>query len=377
VSERDPILLAYVACWAELDAGQIRGDLLTHVNYAFACIHEGRVVNFMVANYARLAEADSALAALGYAAACAKEDAGLGLARRLKATYPQLKVLISIGGWAAEGFSDAALTTESRERFADSALAFMHQHGFDGLDLDWEYPCSAIGGILARTEDRENFTALLRLLREKLDAASAAAGRDGHARYLLSIATGVIPDHLEGVDLQQVAPVLDFIGLMSYDLYNGWSTRSGHHANLFGSKSDPGGDSADKSVRLFRDAGVPASKLLLGAAFYGRGMTGVAGENDGLMQPSEKGSNFTRTYDEIRSALATASGWTRYWDEAAQAPYLYDAERRSFLSFEDADSLQSKGRYVRAKGLGGAMFWEYSNDRQAELLGVLHAALRR
>ena len=373
MSEITPIVLGYVACWAELEAAQIRGNRLTHVNYAFACIQDGLVVNFMAANYARLAETDSALAARGYDAACAKEDAGLGLARSLKAAYPHLKVLLSIGGWAAEGFSDAALSAQSRERFADSALEFMRHYGFDGLDLDWEYPGSSIGGIRARPEDRQNFTALLRLLREKLEEASEAEGRPREARYLLSIATGVVPAHLEGVDLAQIAPELDFIGLMTYDLYNGWSTRSGHHANLFCSHSDPEGDSADNAVRLFIDSGVPASKLLLGAAFYGRGMNGVAAQNDGLMQASEPGSNFTRTYEEILGLLGAPSAWTRHWDEAAQAPYLYDG--RSFLSYEDPASLRRKGRYVLEQGLAGAMFWEYSNDRSGELLGALHEAL--
>ena len=362
-----------MACWAELEASQISGERLTHVNYAFASIQDGQVVSFMTANFARLAETDPALAALGFDAACEKEEAGLGLARRLKSAYPHLKVLISIGGWAAEGFSDAALDAQSRERFAESALAFMQRFGFDGLDLDWEYPGNAIGGIRARPEDRQNFSALLRLLRQKVDAASADDGRTGEARYLLSIATGVIPSHIEGLDLARITPDLDFIGLMTYDLYNGWSTRSGHHANLFRSKSDPEGDSADDAVRLFLAAGVPAQKLLLGAAFYGRGMNGVAPENDGLMQPSEPGSNFTRTYDEIRNALAAPSPWVRHWDEAAQAAYLYDG--RSFLSYEDPESLRAKGRYVREHGLGGAMFWEYSNDRARELLGVLYGAL--
>ena len=349
------------------------GDQLTHVNYAFASIHEGQVVSFMAANFARLAESDSALAALGYAAACAKEEFGLGLARRLKAAYPHLKVLISIGGWAAEGFSDAALSAESRERFAESAIAFMLRFDFDGLDLDWEYPGNAIGGIVARPEDRHNFSALLHLLRQKVDAASVAGARTDDARYLLSIATGVVPSHVEGVDLAAITPDLDFIGLMTYDLYNGWSTRSGHHANLFRSKSDPQGDSADDAVRLFLAAGVPAEKLLLGAAFYGRGMNGVAPENNGLMQSSEPGSNFTRTFDEVRTTLATPSAWIRHWDEAAQAPYLFDGG--SFLSYEDPESLRCKGRYVLEHGLGGAMFWEYSNDRAGELLRVLYAAL--
>jgi chitinase len=368
------IVLAYVACWAELDASQIAAEQLTHLNYAFACINDGQVVNFMAANFDRLSAGDPALAALGYQAACAKEDAGLGLVRRLKAAHPHLKALISVGGWAAEGFSDAALTAESRERFANSAIEFMLRHGFDGVDLDWEYPCSTMAGIKARPEDRDNFTALLGLLRVKLDAQSLTDGRDGDTRYLLSIATGAAPAHLEGVDIPAVAPLLDFIGLMTYDLYNGWSTRAGHHANLFRSPLDPSGDSADAAVRWFVEAGAPASKLLLGAAFYGRGMSGVSGENNGLMQPSTPGSNITRTYDEIRQSLAQSSAWVRHWDEAAQAPFLYDGN--TFISYEDEESLRSKARYVLHHGLGGAMFWEYSNNRSGELLRALAAGLK-
>ncbi|HEY1534769.1 MAG TPA: glycosyl hydrolase family 18 protein, partial [Polyangiaceae bacterium] len=221
-------------------------------------------------------------------------------------------------------------------------------------------------------EDRDNFSALLLLLRQRLDAASDAEGRTGDARYLLSIATGASAEHVAGVDIARVAPLLDFIGLMTYDLYNGWSTRTGHHANLFESLSDPPGDSGDRTVRLFLNAGAPAHKLLLGAAFYGRGMNVASGASSELNQPSEPGSNFTRTYDEILSFGAT-SPWTRHWDEAAQAPYL--RQEQSFLSYEDSTALRRKARYALERGLGGVMFWEYSNNRGGELLSALHDAL--
>lgn len=368
-------MLAYVACWAELRVAEIAGQELTHVNYAFACIKDGSVVNFMAANFDRLSANDPALAAQGYQAACAKEDGNLAIVRELKTAYPHLKLLVSIGGWAAEGFSDAALTPESREQFADSAIQFMLQHGFDGIDLDWEYPSNDIGGIKARPEDRQNFTLLLELLRKKLDARSLSDGHDSaDSRYLLTIATGANPAHLAGVDIAAIAPLLDYIGLMTYDLYNGWSTRAGHHANLFASDADPSGDSADKTVRYFMAAGAPASKLLVGAAFYGRGMTGVSAEHAGLMQPSTPGSNFTRTFDEITKLLGSEPSWKRHWDERAKAPFIYDGN--AFISYEDEESLRNKARYVREQGLGGAMFWEYSNNRGGELLRALSEALR-
>ena len=137
---------------------------------------------------------------------------------------------------------------------------------------------------------------------------------------------------------------------------------------------DPQGDSADKAVRWFVEAGAPASKLLIGAAFYGRGMSGVGAEDHGLMQPSTPGSNLTRTYDQLLSAQAQPGGWTRHWDEQAQAPFLYDGT--SFISYEDEQSLRSKAEYVIEHGLGGAMFWEYSNNRSGELLRALAAALK-
>ena len=370
------VVLAYVACWAEVDWLRIRAEQLTHVSYAFACIQNGQAVNFMAANFDRLSAGDPALAALGYRAACAKEDARLGLVRGLKAAHPHLKALISIGGWAAEGFSDAALTAESRERFADSAVAFMRRFDFDGLDLDWEYPGSAAAGITARPEDRDNFTALLRLLRLKLSAQAFADERAKDAGYLLTIATGASPGHVLGVDIAAVTPELDFIGLMSYDLYNGYSTRAGHHANLYCSSLDPSGDSGDKAVRLFVAAGAPAAKLLLGAAFYGRGMSGVAAsDRHGLMQPGTPGTNLTRSYDEILNALNPPTHWSRHWDDEAQAPYLYGGT--SFISYEDEESLRCKASYVHEHGLAGAMFWEYSNNRSGELLTALAAALQR
>ena len=142
-------------------------EKVTHVNFAFAQITPS----------GRAALADGGV------------EANLSRLVGLKTANPRLKVIISIGGWMAEGFSDAALTDASRSVFADSAVQLLRQFSADGIDIDWEYPGQGDAGIKYRAEDRENFTRLLKMLRDRLDVASAAQGRSGRDRYTLSIAS--------------------------------------------------------------------------------------------------------------------------------------------------------------------------------------------
>jgi len=352
---RQPLLIAYLGSWESWTPESIDAAKLTHVCYAFAHVQEGRVVPFSDDGEAK-AEGDEKME---------RPDPRERLldVRRLKALHPELKVLISIGGWAAEGFSDAAQNAETRAAFADSALAFTEEYGFDGVDLDWEYPSNAMAGIKARPEDKKNFTLLLEAVKKALGG-----------RYPLTIAAGAQPFYLEGVDVGPACELCDFVNLMTYDLYNGWSKISGHHANLFRSRHDPGGDSAERAVELFTAQGVPADKLVIGAAFYGRGMTGAGATNQGLMQATTPGSNFTKSYAEIKSEYLTNPRFVRHWDDSAKAPWLHDGD--TFLSYEDPESLMHKARWVRERGLRGVMFWEYTQDHQGELLGALYDALR-
>lgn len=161
------IYIAYLYNRGDWKASDISGEKLTHINYCFADIREGIV--------------------------CGGGPDKLNEVKELKSRFPHLKVLISIGGWAAEGFSDAALTQESRYLFAQSAVAYMKSHGFDGIDLDWEYPCSSEGGIKSRPEDRENFNLMLMELRRQLDIQ----GENDSANYLLTAATREYPESLK------------------------------------------------------------------------------------------------------------------------------------------------------------------------------------
>jgi chitinase len=350
------IFLAYLAIWPEFEIATIPAEKLTHICYAFAQIEHGRVgLHAAAQDPQQLAQAELKFAQLA----------------QLKQRNAELKILISIGGWGADGFSDAALTADSRRQFAESAVAFMLARQLDGIDLDWEYPSNAMAGIVAREVDRQNFSLLLAAVRQRLDAQSDQEGRVGAARYQLSIAAGAGQYYLDGVEINEVARCCDFINLMTYDFYNGWATRAGHHANLFTSPLDPDGDSAERSVQLFLNAGVPAKQLVLGCPLYGRSLRGVGAS--GLGEPGLAGSNAAPGFRLIATQMIGEPNMQRHWDDVAQAPWLFDGEH--FISYEDAESIALKGRYACSENLGGVMFWELTEDHQFTLVDALHAAI--
>ena len=137
-------VVAYVTGWEK--PPDIPAAKLTHINYAFARID---------------AEGQAILPHPGAAG-------NLALLRSLKVKNPELKILISVGGWEAEGFSDAAVSKASREKFARSVVMLLREHSLDGVDLDWEYPGQSVSGIKSRPQDKQNFTALLREVRAQL-----------------------------------------------------------------------------------------------------------------------------------------------------------------------------------------------------------------
>ncbi|HVR72335.1 MAG TPA: glycoside hydrolase family 18 protein [Vicinamibacteria bacterium] len=354
VPEPGRVIIGYVFVQDRLlDPSEIAGEKLTHVNYAFADIRDGKVVE----GFARDAENFRALAAL-------------------RAKHPHLRILVSVGGWTwSGGFSDMAATPEGRRRFVESAVDFVRRHDLDGFDVDWEYPGLPGAGNPHRPEDKENFTALMSELRSALD-------RDGAARkrtLLLTLAAGASPDFLAHTEMDKVAAVSDFVNLMTYDFRVASAQGlAGHHANLYPHPADPRQRSADGAVREFLAAGVPARKLVLGVPFYGRAWV-VAGEgSEFLYRPGQAPAARLETkYGALSTTLVDRDGFARRWDAAAQAPYLWNADKRVFVSYEDPESLRLKARYIADKGLAGAMFWEYGADPTGALLETLYALLRR
>jgi chitinase len=339
-------VVAYVAGWSMPQS--LPAERLTHVNFAFARIDaNGRVVF----QHAWFREAIRSLIAL-------------------KARNPKLKVLVSVGGWQADGFSDAALSALSRDAFAQSAVAFIRLHRLDGIDLDWEYPGQGVGGIEYRSEDKENFTLLLKVLRAQLDAASATDGRAGPDRYLLTIASAD-REYFDHTEMDRLHGYLDWINVMAYDFHNSLTPTTGHHAGLYPSEfAAPTDRNADASIRQHLAAGIPPGKLVLGVAFYGRRFEGVPARHEGLNQTYGRyGGDLS--YAELVDCCIDRDGFVRRWDPRARAPYLWNESTRTFISYDDAESIAAKAAYARQNRLGGMMFWELSQDRNGELLGAI------
>jgi chitinase len=344
-------IVAYVMSWTT--PPDIQPEKLTHVNFAFAQIDaHGKV----------------ALPHPGMGAQLAQLVA-------LKPKNPDLKILISVGGWTAEGFSDAALSEGSRDAFARSAVALLREHALDGIDLDWEYPGQSVAGIKSRPEDKQNFTRLLQTLRQQLDQASAADSRAGGDRYLLTIASAD-REYFNFTEMDKLHAYLDWINVMSYDFFNSLTPTTGHHAGLYPSPfAAPSDRNADASVKQHLAAGIPADKLVLGVAFYGRGFAGVNPLHYGLNQPYQR-FEAAHPYAELVEQFIDKQGFVRVWDMQAKAPFLWNAASGTFITYDDPQSIALKGEYVRTHHLGGMMFWELSQDHRGELLETIRQSLR-
>lgn len=332
---------------------RINPQKLTHINYAFGLVSEDGEIAFR--------EADG--------------PAHLAQLQALKARNRRLKIILSVGGWGADHFSDAALTEESRQKFAASAIDLMRRYALDGIDLDWEYPGQPGPGIKHRPEDKQNFTLLLKTLREYLDRLSDQRGRAGPDRYILTIASAA-GTYFEHTEMDRLHVYLDWINIMTYDFAGVWSHTTGHHAGLYWhpSRGNPY-HSAAAYVRQHYEAGIPLRKLILGIPFYGRGWTGVHPENNGVNQPFQAYTS-GYSFSTLMREYINQQGFRQYWDPAVRAPYLWNPDSATFISYDDPRSLREKARFVKRHGLGGVMYWEHSHDPDEILLTVLYRNLR-
>ena len=280
--------------------------------------------------------------------------------------HPHITGVLSVGGWGAEGFSDATATAQGREKLAQSMLSLMDQHGFRGIDLDWEYPGSSMGGLKHRDDDWENYLSLMALLREGLDAREASTGQE----YILSVALGANQSLIQAVDGKRLSALVDQVNLMTYD-FTGFDRTTSHHAALYPDGNNPLGGAY--VVEAYAQRGIPKRKMQLGAAFYGRAWRQVPSGNNGLGQRAATTGNKVYTQAQIRELIASGAS-KRYFDEAAQSPWLYDGS--TFISYEDTASMTAKAAYIRQQGLLGVSCWALDQDDSGELVQALDQGLR-
>ena len=369
---------------------------LTHLNYAFGNVRDNRCeVGVLKAVNADTGEGGDAYADYSRTFTAAESVDGVAdvwgaplrghwnQLRKLKARHPQLKVLVSLGGWSmSRGFASAA-RPENRAAFVASCIdayirgnlpLFDNAGGagaaagvFDGFDIDWEYP-AACGLTCGGAEDTENFTALLAEFRRQLDAV-----RPG---LELTVAVGAGIDKIRVTAPEAYHPYVDAINVMAYDFHGGWENRTNFHSALFNGSGDPStGDAryynANDAVQAFLGLGVPADKLVLGMASYGRGWTNVGSGNNGLYQSGTTATGSLEPGIE-RYAVLKSLPWPRHVDASAKASWIYDG--RTFWSFDDPATIADKMAYVRVQGLGGAFLWDFSgDDAQGALLAAIEA----
>jgi len=351
-AEQKPVIVGYVFPQNHpIQPGEIAARKLTRINYAFANIDHGLMVN-------------------GFA----DDDENLELLTSLKRENPSLTVLVSVGGWLWSGaFSDVALTRQSRTAFIDSVVEFVRRDQLDGLDIDWEYPGMPGKESNFRAEDKQNFTFLVKELRSRFDHLQ----KEVHRRLYVTVATGSSPDFLAHTEMDKVQKYVDTVNLMAYDYYEPSSDGiTGHHAPLHVNPADPRRISAEGSVQDYEKAGVPAAKIVLGVPFYGHAWGEVPNAHFGLFQP---GKEIPHAYEQYgtRPEAMLQDGFTRYWDADASAPYLYSPDKGVFLSYEDEESLGLKCKYVLDHGLRGVMFWDYEADASGHLLDAVNRGLEK
>ncbi|MDP4285571.1 MAG: glycoside hydrolase family 18 protein [Bacteroidota bacterium] len=280
----------------------------------------------------------------------ARDSATIKKLDSLKIRKPNLKVMISLGGWSGcPTCSDIFSSKKDRKAFAQSVERIISYFGIDGIDLDWEYP--AIEGFPShkyKPEDKENFTKLINRLRKTLGK-----------KYEISFAAGGFTEYIEkSIDWKRVMKKVDFVNLMTYDLVSGYANKTGHHTALYSTTQQY--ESTNRAVTELINDKVPKNKIVIGAAFYAKVWENVPDSNFGLYQTGKYKMNVD--YKNFNTKLSSDSGFIYHWDEEAQAPFLYNPAQKLFATFDDKKSIELKTKYLVDKGLGGIMFWELPCD---------------
>ena len=381
-------IIGYYTSWSiyvrDYHVPDIPADEITHINYAFANISNSAgtiVLGDWYADIDRYYPGDSW-----------EPDSLRGCFHQLlilKAQNPELKTFISVGGWTwSVYFSNIALTEQSRRIFAISCAEFVDQYGFDGVDIDWEYPVGGgEPGNIYRPEDKENYTLLLAEIRDQLDSLEI----ENNQEYLLTIAAPASLMIIENLEVDLIHQYLDWINIMSYDFHGPWGhvqdSLTNFNTPLFISPENPVPEpyyssfNLNAAVEAYIALGVPLEKINPGLAFYGRGFGNVVNNNNGLFVdyqgPAPVGTWENGVFDfwDLKQNYIDLNGYTSFRHEYAQVPWIFNPSAQIMISYDDSLSISRKGEYIDSVGLGGVMLWEFSGDRNGVLLSSIYNEL--
>jgi chitinase len=336
-------LVGYYPSWAKYNdpaytAAQIPYAKLTHINHAFAVLHVGSdgTIDF---------SSDLVEPALF-----------------TKAHAAGVKVLLSIGGGdGIQGprFNKVAAAESTRQIFVKNVHQLLSKYGYDGVDIDWEVPNPA---------DRVNCTVLMQELRNELPSP-----------WLITMALPSDPRYYgQGFDVPAIAPLLDFLNVMTYDFYGPWSGATGLVSPLYQDPADPqqvGG--VERSMELYtHHYGVPPAQINIGTPFYGYEWDGI----DMLWGVCGDCNAFSANYAPYIKARLNQQGWALNFDGAAGSPYLTNSTAPGLITFDGVGSTAHKTDYVMSHGFGGMFMWELSADfdgHSQDLMDVLYTEWKK
>jgi chitinase len=361
--------VAYYVNWAiyarNHPPSEIPVEKLNYVHYAFANVNNITGEVFLSDTFADIGKrfpGDSANETGTNMYGCLKQI------NLLKRKNRNLKVLLSIGGWGfSPNFAVPMASEAGRKVFAKSSVRLLKDLGFDGLDVDWEYPMSKIEG--------QYWVDVLRRTREELDMYEESLEkrynddripfwhRPKRPHFYLTIAAPAGPEKYERLDVAAMEPFMDFVNLMAYDYSGAWDNTTGHNSNLYPSRRNPASTPFNtvQALRYYITGGIPSEKMVLGMPLYGRSFLNTRGPEPGKPYNDTGVGSWEKGVWDYKALPRPGS--REYFDPTIGASWSYDNQTREFVSYDTKPLAIQKSKYIREESLGGAMWWETSYDK--------------
>ncbi|XP_050554383.1 probable chitinase 2 isoform X1 [Spodoptera frugiperda] len=281
----------------------------------------------------------------------------------LKKKNPSLKTLLAVGGWneGSAKYSKMAANSTLRNNFITSALNMITKHGFDGLDMDWEYPNRR--DTVHGQNDIDNFTTLLKEIKAVFDQQGL---------LLTAAVSSVRSAASQSYNVAEISKYLDMVHIMTYDMHGSWDPVTGHNAPIHQGEGDEGVNpeelfNVEQSLKYWIGAGCPPEKIALGVPFYGRSFTLQDANRNGVKAPAAGAGisgPYTATagsigYNEFCQKLQTEP-WTQRYDSLAKVPYAVNG--KDWVTYDDPDSITAKVNYAKSLGINKIMIWSIETD---------------